>query len=448
MPTPFEADAPPLPLSPSDQRHARDEMELASLRATVASLLEEIRLGSGSAPVKAAPCGRQERPDAMSDETTTAAPGEQHIEHAGAAETAPQAEFLSMLAHELRNPLQSMAMANQLLSGTAQKSATAAQAHAVLDRQIGHMSRLLDDLLDASRAASGKIVLKPAPVRLLDVINSALETSHPYVHARQQHVRIDLPEDVTVTGDLIRLAQVFSNLLINASQFSDMHGRIAIAAECDDDSVAITVSDDGTGIPAELQPFIFDMFTQGHRTLERAPGGLGIGLSLVQTIVRLHGGTSAVSSAGVGTGSRFTITLPLAPVPPAAVLPLVAGATASRKILVIEDNVDANELMTMLLEMEGHEVTSTFDGVDGLRVALAGRFDIILCDLGLPGLTGMEVIAALKAGRPHDAPFAVATTGYSDIAQRDLARAAGFDRYLVKPLDLPSLFRLVAECAA
>lgn len=445
----FESDAPPSPLSASDQQHARDELELVSLRATVVSLLEEIRRGPGHAPVGADPVGEEGLPDPVVHRTAKAAGGARHLEHAGAAETMPQAEFLSMLAHELRNPLQSMAMANQLLSGTAQSSPAVAQAHGVLDRQIGHMSRLLDDLLDASRAANGKIILKMAPVPLRDVMNAAVETSHPYIHRRQQHLQVDLPEDgITVTGDLTRLAQVFSNLLINASQFTDTHGRLAVVAACKGAYVEITVSDDGAGIPIELQPFIFDMFTQGHRTLERAPGGLGVGLSLVRTIVGLHGGTSAVSSPGIGAGSSFTITLPLAPLPPAAAPAPVARVAASRNILIIEDNVDANELMAMLLQIEGHEVTSSFDGVAGLRLALEGKFDIVLCDLGLPGLTGFEVIAALKAARQHDAPFVVATTGYSDGAQRDLARAAGFDHFAVKPLDLPALFQVIAQYPA
>jgi CheY-like chemotaxis protein len=189
------------------------------------------------------------------------------------------------------------------------------------------------------------------------------------------------------------------------------------------------------------------MFRQGHRTLERAPGGLGIGLSLVRTIVELHGGSAAVASPGAGAGSSFTVCLPLAPVVslPQAPMPSPPAGGAARTILVIEDNVDANEIMAMLLEMEGHRVTSSFDGVAGLRMALEGDFDVILCDLGLPGLTGFEVVAAIKAARLRGAPMVIATTGYSDSAQRDLARAAGFDHFLVKPLDLAVLFQILSE---
>jgi CheY-like chemotaxis protein len=369
-----------------------------------------------------------------------------HVEHTGATETMPHAEFLAMLAHELRNPLQSIAMANQLLSAPGRTDPTVGQAHGVLGRQIGHMSRLLDDLLDASRAANGRIVLQPAPVSVRDIVTAAVETSHPYVSGRQQHLQVNLPaEELTVIGDLVRLAQVVSNLLINASQFTEMHGNIAVTAVSNPSAVEITVRDDGAGIPLALQPFIFDMFTQGQRTLERAPGGLGIGLSLVRTIVRLHGGNATVSSPGMGAGSCFTITLPSAPITPAAPPPPGARPVAERKILIIEDNVDANEIMAMLLEVEGHQVTSSFDGIDGLQQAINEQFDIILCDLGLPGLTGFEVVAALKAERQHDAPFIVATTGYSDGVQRDLARAAGFDHYMVKPLDLRALFEIIAS---
>jgi CheY-like chemotaxis protein len=357
----------------------------------------------------------------------------------------PQTEFVAMLAHELRNPLQSMAMASELLATTADIHPSVAHAHRILDRQIIHMSRLLDDLLEASRAASGKIVLQLAPVSLREAIGMAIEISQPGVLQRRQTLVVDLPEEeVFVTGDLARLSQVFSNLLINASQFTDMNGSITVDAVCRDTTVDVTVSDNGAGIASELQPYVFDLFTQGHRTLERAPGGLGLGLSLVRTIVRMHGGDATVFSPGAGSGSSFTVSLPLGATAPAPPLPETAPATASRKILIIEDNIDANEIMAMLLQMHGHQVTSSFDGVEGLRLALEQPFDILLCDLGLPGLTGLEVVAAIKAAHRHQAPLAIATTGYSDAAQRDLARAAGFDRYLVKPLDMPALVQAIA----
>ncbi|WP_426193940.1 sensor histidine kinase [Massilia sp. DWR3-1-1] len=295
-----------------EQQQAADKAELVSLRATVARLLDDVGR-SAAAPLH------------------------------GVAHT----EFLSMLAHELRNPLQSMAMASQLLAFGAGSDASVAHAHGVLERQIDHMSRLLDDLLDASRVASGKLVLQMAPVRLRDVIAAAVETSQSSVHLRGQNVLIDLPDQASaVTGDLVRLAQVFSNLLTNASQFSDIGRSIAVTVVCNDGHADITVTDQGSGIPVELQPFVFDMFTQGQRTLERAPGGLGLGLSLVRMIVKMHGGTATVFSQGSGLGSSFTVRLPLAlaalPVPaaPAATAP----PASARRILVIEDNVDANEI--------------------------------------------------------------------------------------------------------
>lgn len=409
--------AAPLPLS-SDERHARDETELVHLRATVVNLLEEIKRGANSVmPV----------PD---------------MDENGMA---PRTEFVSMLSHELRNPLQSMAMAIRMLAPTARVNPAVAQAHGVLERQMGHISRLLDDLLDASRVASGKIILQLATVSLRDVIDAALETSRPDLQLRQQTLAIDLPdEDIALTGDLIRLAQAVSNLLINASQFTPTQARIGVAAVCRDEMIDITVSDNGAGIPLALQPFIFDLFTQGHRTLERALGGLGLGLALVQTIVRMHGGSVTVKSDGAGTGSSFTISLPLAP---AAAPPLQAPATqaaAMRNILIIEDNVDANEIMAILLSMQGHQVTSSFHGADGLRLALDGQFDVVVCDLGLPGLSGLEVAAAIKASHPGAAPVVIAMSGYTDSSQRDLARAAGFDHYLTKPVDLALLYQLIA----
>jgi signal transduction histidine kinase/CheY-like chemotaxis protein len=399
------------PILPAE-RHVRDADEVLALRARIADLLEEIKHGAAQ----------------------------------GTPET--RTEFVAMLSHELRNPLQSMAMALRLLATTVHVNPTVAQAHRVLDRQIGHLSRLLDDLLDASRMASGKIVLQLAPLSLRDAINAAVETSDPDRQQRQQYLALDLPDEhIAVNGDLVRLAQVFSNLLVNASRFTPAHGSIAVTAVCGDTTVEITVSDNGAGIPVELQPYIFELCTQGPCTLERAHGGLGIGLSLVETIVRMHGGSVTVHSAGAGAGSCFSVNLPLTAVSPA--VPELPGTNAapSRTILIIEDNVDANEIMAMLLGMQGHQVTSSYNGVDGLRLALEGEFDIVLCDLGLPGLTGLEVVAAIKASRPDTAPVVIATTGYTDGAQRDLARAAGFDHYLVKPVDLAVLYQVIAGAA-
>jgi CheY-like chemotaxis protein len=367
-------------------------------------------------------------------------------EDTATAAASQQTEFVAMLAHELRNPLQSMAMASQLLAPAAELEPSVCRAHGVLTRQINHMSRLMDDLLDASRAASGKIVLQLAPVSLGEVIHAAVEAAQPGLDERQQTLVLELPDPgLVINGDLVRLAQVFSNLLNNASQFSEPRASIACAFTTRDNMVDVAVSDSGAGIAPELQSRVFDLFTQGHRTLERAPGGLGLGLSLVRTIAQLHGGSAAVFSAGPGLGSIFTVSLPLVPQAPTATPLVPRRDAAARNILLIEDNVDANEILAMLLELHGHRVTSSFDGIDGLRIAMSGAFDIVLCDLGLPGLTGLEVIASLKGECTGAAPLAIATTGYSDDAQRDLARAAGFDHYLVKPLDLSALYRMIAD---
>jgi signal transduction histidine kinase len=409
------------PTSSPSSPGAHDQSELVVLRAMVVDLLDQINRGAL--------------------QTSSV-----QVKDDNGAEAC--AEFVSMLSHELRNPLQSMAMAIALIAPASRIDPTVAQAHSVLHRQITHMSRLLDDLLDASRVASGKIVLQLAPLFLREAIEAAVETSGPGVALRRQHLTIDLPDDdIALTGDLVRLTQVFSNLLVNASQFTPVGGNIVIAAARRGQMAEITASDDGTGIPIVLQPHIFDLFTQGERTLERAQGGLGIGLALVQKIVCMHGGCTTVNSAGVDAGSSFTVSLPVAASTPATPEQPSPNVALSRKILIIEDNVDANEMMGMLLEMQGHQVTSSFDSVDGLRIALERCFDIVLCDLGLPGMTGLEVAAAIKERWRGAAPFVIATTGYSDGAQRDLARAAGFDYYLTKPIELPILYQVISTQA-
>ena len=363
-----------------------------------------------------------------------------------------QIEFLSMLAHELRNPLQPMAMASDLLAGHAGLHPIIAKVHDVYSRQIAHMERLVDDLLDASRVSSGKITLQVTPVLLRDILDDAVETALPGIERRRQQLQVRLPAmPMLIQGDLIRLAQVFSNLLINASKFTQELGHIDIGAEQVGDTVQVWVSDDGVGIPAELQPFVFDLFTQGHRSLERAQGGLGIGLSLVRSITQLHGGSATVESEGAGKGSKFIITLPLsAPVDtvqrgsaPVAALPLPAC-----KILLIEDNIDANDVMTMLLQHEGHTVTSCFDGPSGLRAGLDGSFDIVLCDIGLPGMDGFQVVSAMRAALEAPQPCYIATSGYSATGQMDRASKTGFDHDLVKPVSMEALDRIIGKHVA
>jgi CheY-like chemotaxis protein/nitrogen-specific signal transduction histidine kinase len=373
-----------------------------------------------------------------------------HDAHA-VAEAAGQrkTEFLSMLAHELRNPLQPMAMANDLLAGITDLHPTIARVHGVYDRQVSHMVRLVDDLLDASRVSCGKIALQLAPVLLSDIIDDAVETSRPAIERRHQQLKVRLPAPpLVVEGDLVRLAQVFSNLLGNASKFTPEFGHIDVAARRVGHSVEIAVSDDGAGIAAELQPFIFDLFMQGFRSLDRAQGGLGIGLSLVRTITQLHGGTAAVTSSASGQGSTFVVTLPL------SALKVDGDATSSApppvaacKILLIEDNPDANDVLTMLLQEDGHSVTSCFDGPGGLRAGLSDSYDVVLCDIGLPGMNGYQVVSALRAALAAPLPCFIATSGYSQSGQPDRASEAGFDHSLVKPVSLPALTGIIAAHA-
>ncbi|WP_258194808.1 sensor histidine kinase KdpD [Janthinobacterium sp. PAMC25594] len=238
--------------------------------------------------------------------------GAQDMQASAEATTVRQTEFLAMLAHELRNPLQPLAMANDLLAKKVDLDPQLAHVHDVIGRQVAHMARLIDDLLDASRVSSGKITLQLAPILLSDIIASAVEVGQASISQRQQVLSVSMPKEaLVIEGDLVRLTQVFANLLINASKFTHEFGHIDIVVRRHDDLVEIAVSDDGAGIALDIQPFIFDLFTQGFRSLERAQGGVGIGLSLVRIITQLHGGTVDVFSAGVGFGSQFVLQLPL-----------------------------------------------------------------------------------------------------------------------------------------
>jgi signal transduction histidine kinase/ActR/RegA family two-component response regulator len=430
---------------PSQQ--ALYEQEIALLRNTIRKLQSTIEAHAQEKDRLEASAMLVQRLQDSNQHLVLATFGARDLQASAEAAQLRQIEFLSMLAHELRNPLQPMAMANGLLAGHTALHPGLAKVNAVFTRQIGHMARLVDDLLDASRVSSGKITLQLAPVLLSDIIDDAVETSQAGIEQRHQRLEVRLPViPMTIQGDSVRLAQVFANVLINASKFTPEYGHIDVSAKRVGDTVEVSVSDDGNGIPAELQPFIFDLFTQGHRSLERAQGGLGIGLSLVRSITQLHGGTATVASEGTGKGSKFIITLPLSPLmktaqdgsTPATLLPITPC-----KILLIEDNFDANDLMTMVMQQDGHTVTSCFDGPSGLRAGLDHAYDIVLCDIGLPGMDGFQVVSAMRAALKSPYPYFIATTGYSAADQMDRAKEAGFDEYLVKPVSLASLTRII-----
>lgn len=372
----------------------------------------------------------------------------QDLQDEAEASVKRQTEFLSMLAHELRNPLAPIGMAAEMLEKIASAHPQLPRIQQIIARQVGHMRRLLEDLLDASRVRSGKITLKKEPLLLTEMLHSAAEISQPSLDKRSQKLIVDLPaQPVLIDGDAVRLSQVFSNLLINASKYSPPLQSITLSArQHADGTLAISVKDHGVGIEPEMQPFIFDLFTQAPRTLDRAEGGLGIGLSMVRSLVEMHGGTVEVRSKGLDCGSEFIVLLPMfaEPVVLDAGPALQAPPARPCRILLIEDNVDANETLNFCLTFDGHAVSSAFDGPAGLAMAKDGVYDIVVCDIGLPGMDGYEVLRQIRALGAVPAPYCIAMTGYDNHDHRVHAREAGFDSYLVKPVSMDMLQEVVS----
>lgn len=358
-----------------------------------------------------------------------------------------QNEFLAMLAHELRNPLAPIGMASALLGKMPDPSPELLHIKAIIDRQVGQLARLLDDLLDAARISSGKIELHKRPLLVAVQLSNALETVQARLVERNQTLVLDLPEeDIWISGDAVRLAQVFSNLLVNASKFTPNGGRIVLSASVLGDKVMIKVADNGVGIAADVLPTIFALFAQGPRSLARSEGGLGVGLNIVRNVSEMHGGSVTASSPGLGQGTVFTVMLPLHDVThDGGPAPTPAIASLSRHILLVEDNVDASAMLEMVLCSEGHTVVAAFDGVSGLALACSGAFDVLLCDIGLPGMSGYDLVRNMRVSAGLQAPFCVAVSGYGQAEDRALALAAGFDHHLVKPIDLATLLALVAS---
>ncbi|HTD04729.1 hybrid sensor histidine kinase/response regulator [Undibacterium sp.] len=377
--------------------------------------------------------------------------GAQDMQATAEAVNHRQEEFLAMLAHELRNPLAPIMMATELMGKITSAHPQLPKLHSIIYRQANHLTHLVDDLVDASRVSSGKITLQKSTIKLAEIIESAVETSQPFIDKRNQRLVIKmLEEPIAIDGDLVRLAQVFSNLLINATKFMPEGGKIVLSVHRVANAVVVSVKDNGVGIAADIQPFIFDLFRQGPHSLDRSQGGLGIGLSLVRTIVEMHSGTVKVRSAGAGFGSEFIVMLPVS----GAALPGDARTVPSvipvrsRRILVIEDNADVNETLSDFLTLEGHVTTSAFDGISGIAMAKENAYDVIVCDIGLPGMDGYEVIKQLRLLSPKPVPCYIALTGYNYHQNRNRALEAGFDHYLVKPIAVDILVNLISSSVA
>jgi PAS domain S-box-containing protein len=358
-------------------------------------------------------------------------------------------EFIALLAHELRNPLAPLRNGLQVIKLVGNDAQAAEQARQMMDRQLGHMVRLIDDLLDVSRISRGKLTLRRERQALRDVVNSAVETARPAIEAAGHELILHLPSDpVFVDGDLTRLGQVFSNLLTNAAKFTDRGGRIVLSAERRDDQIAVSVADTGIGIPAEALPSIFDMFSQVDRTLERSTGGLGIGLALVKGLTEMHGGRVSAASPGEGRGSTFTVTLPIvlsAGRPRARRSDDDAHARRlSRRVLVVDDNRDSAESMSLMLGLLGSEVRMAHDGLEAIKAAEAFRPEVILMDIGMPRLNGFDATRRIREQSWGRDTAIVALTGWGQSADRQKSKEAGCDGHLVKPVELRDLERLLA----
>jgi two-component system CheB/CheR fusion protein len=364
-------------------------------------------------------------------------------------------EFLAMLAHELRNPLAPIHSASQLLARPDVPPRTTAWAVGVIDRQIQAMSKMLDSLLDVARIARGKAALELAPVELRVVLARAQETSQVLIDSRRQTLTVVLPEaDIVVECDLVRLTQVFANLLNNASKYTDEGGAIDITVESSDRDVVVHVRDNGSGIAADMLPRVFDLFSQADRTLDRAKGGLGLGLTLVRQLVELHHGEVNAASPGLGQGSTFSVRLPLLPqasrpAAPASTAQAAEGAgPESRRVLVVDDNVDAAETLAVMLQLHGHTVSVAHDGARALAMAEEHPPDVVILDIGLPGIDGYQVARTLR-GRAATARVTIAAlTGYGQAEDAARALSAGCDLHFVKPVNMQTLVTLVGKAAA
>ena len=361
-------------------------------------------------------------------------------------------EFLATLAHELRNPLAPIRNGLQILRLANDDPEKTEQVHAMMERQVGQMVHLIDDLLDLSRISRGKIDLRKKRIELVGAIAQAIETSRPFIDQAGHELLIEIPPGpIYVDADLTRLTQVFSNLLNNAAKFTERGGRVRLAVQLVGAEAVVSIQDNGIGIPTHMLPQVFEMFTQVDGNLERSRGGLGIGLSIVQRLVQMHGGSVEARSDGPGRGSEFVVRLPvalsLALNKPADEANSVRPA-ARLRILVADDNLDAAESLALLLTLEGNETRTAHDGLEALDVAAAFRPDVMLLDIGMPKLNGYDVCRRIRQQAWGKNIVVIALTGWGQEGDRRKSHAAGFDFHLIKPVDLDVLNKLLAGVTA
>jgi PAS domain S-box-containing protein len=366
-----------------------------------------------------------------------------------------KSEFLATLAHELRNPLAPIRTGLDLLRMAPGDPKAAERVHGMMDRQLGHLIHLVDDLLDIARITRGKIELKKEPVLLRTIVATAVETSTALIEAHGHRLSVELPlEPLELEADVTRMVQVLSNLLNNAAKYTPAGGHIALSAWREDGHAVIAVADSGIGIPPESIGSVFEMFTQVRGSLDRAQGGLGIGLSLVRRLVELHGGRVSAFRGGRGQGSTFTVRLPLRPgTPHAHALPTADGMPAGGRVdsplrvLVVDDNLDAADSLVALLEVLGHTTTVAHDGVQALQVARGFVPDLVILDIGLPGMSGYDVAREIRRSAELRKVVLIALTGWGSESDQRQSQEAGFDQHLTKPVSLEALEQALAAAA-
>jgi len=361
-------------------------------------------------------------------------------------------EFLAMLAHELRNPLAPIGAAAQLLQLVAGDRGKVEQGCRIIARQVAHMSSLIEDLLDIARVTRNVIKLVMGPADFRDILSEAVEQVGPLIRERRHELQLDLPCDAAmVLGDRKRMVQIAVNILNNAAKYTPDCGHIKVSLRLAADDVIVEFADDGIGMAPELVPHVFELFTQAERSSDRSQGGLGLGLPLVKNLVRLHGGSIQVQSAGLGKGSRFTLRLPrhaVAPVDadePAGTQPVPPDDTPPLRILLVDDNADAANMLGMLLSAAGHDVTVEYDAASAIERSRHLQPEVCLLDIGLPDMDGYALAHRLRAMPGLEQAILIAITGYGQDEARKKSTAAGFDHHLVKPIDTAKLLALFAH---